>query len=256
MVGATHPYLSAEEPRLTVGNLPGLIETADEYRRALDGGWQATMDKIWLTKYNAVRLLDGIYATQGLWSRKPIQKIEDFKGLRIRVHNVETADLMTQLGAKPTAVSAAEMLPSLERGVLDGIFTSVDVAYGLNFAAVATHGSSWGFSNIAGFAVLMNANAWKKLDPKLQAAIRKEMSAIEHEQFANHAAESAKLIAALRASKLDYYEVPKAERAKLLDPKYVKPVYDAWFARTKKLGIDATPVIENIEKTLGKKLPY
>jgi TRAP-type C4-dicarboxylate transport system substrate-binding protein len=255
MIGAIHPYLSSEEPRLTVNHLPGLIDSATEYRKALESGWSETMDNIWLTKYNAVRLMDGMWAPQGLWSRKPIHKVEDFKGLRVRVHNNETANLMTELGAKPTPISASEMLPALERGVIDAIFTSIDVANGAKFGSVATNVSLWPFSSVGGFAVLMNQDAWKKLPPNLQASIRKEMSAMQEEHFAHYADETGKLIATWKASKINFYEVPAAEAKRIYDPRYSKPVYDAWIKRTQSLNVDGAGLLKKLKAALGKEIP-
>jgi TRAP-type C4-dicarboxylate transport system substrate-binding protein len=252
MAGVIHPYLSSEDPRLTLSHLPGLIDNSSEYQKVLSSSWGAEMDEIWLKKYNAVRLMDGIWAAQAVFSRKPIRKIEDFRGLKIRVHNTEAANLMTALGAKPTPVAANEMLPALERGVIDAIITSIDVAQGLRFGDVAKHVQMWSFSSRAGFAIVINANTWNKLPPAAQTAMRKEMADIQREHFAQYEADNAKIIAAWKADKVDYYEVPAAELKRLYDPKFVNPVYEAWIKRAESVDGKATAI--RAQTVLGKQV--
>lgn len=252
MAATIHPYLSSEAPMLTLSHLPGLIDTAPEYFYALHTFWGDVMADIWRDKYQSEQLLEGIWATQVVWSMKPIHKLEDFRGLKVRVHNSETANLMTQLGAKPTPIAAGEMLQGLERGVIDAIITSIDVAHGLGFGKVAKHAAVWHFSSRAGWAIVMNEATWQKLPADVQNAIRQEMTAIGKEFFEGYNQKNSRLVSAVQESGVKFHVVPQTELQRLYDAKYISPVYQAWLKRA---GTEGEALLKKAQAVLGKDLP-
>ncbi len=64
--------------------------------------------------------LTGPMFTQPLgWFKKPITKMEDFKGMKFRTNGL-AIDLFTAMGAAVNALPAGEIVPALDRGLLDG----------------------------------------------------------------------------------------------------------------------------------------
>jgi TRAP-type mannitol/chloroaromatic compound transport system substrate-binding protein len=73
-----------------------------------------------LTKLNLVGFLTGPMPCQPLgWFKRPIERPEDFKGLKYRTVGL-AADLMKEMGAAITILPGGEIVPALERGVIDG----------------------------------------------------------------------------------------------------------------------------------------
>ncbi len=73
-----------------------------------------------ITKLNLVGFLTGPMPCQPLgWFKRPIERPEDFKGLKYRTVGL-AADLMKELGAAITILPGGEIVPALERGVIDG----------------------------------------------------------------------------------------------------------------------------------------
>jgi TRAP-type mannitol/chloroaromatic compound transport system substrate-binding protein len=69
---------------------------------------------------NVVSFLTGPMPTQPLgWFKKPITKPEDFKGLKFRTNGL-AIDLFTSMGAAVNALPGGEIVPALDRGLLDG----------------------------------------------------------------------------------------------------------------------------------------
>ena len=61
----------------------------------------------------------GPMATQPLgWFKKPITKVDDLKGLKFRTVGI-SIDVFQGLGAAVNALSGAEIVPALDRGLLD-----------------------------------------------------------------------------------------------------------------------------------------
>jgi len=252
MSAVLNGYLSATEPRLGLQNLPGLIETLEDYRAVYEAFWGADMAEVWREEFNAEPLLDSVFCPQALISVEPIDSLEAFEGKKIRVHNTETARLVDALGAKPTSIPAAEVLPALDRKVIDGVFTASCWAFGQGFGTVAKHVTDWHVASIQGWTLLMNETAWQGLPANLQEAIRAEMAAIQAEEFEGYAAEAAAAAVAWEAAGVTYSDKPKSETAALFSEAYVAPVYQAWQERAEEVGLDGAAYIQRAREALPR----
>src|SRR5690606_37245149 len=69
---------------------------------------------------NVVSFLYGPMATQPFgWFKMPVTKTEDLKGLKFRTNGL-AIDLFTEMGAAVNALPGGEIVPALDRGLLDG----------------------------------------------------------------------------------------------------------------------------------------
>jgi len=82
--------------------------------------WKHPALKTELLKWNAVPLLPHANPPYVIMSNKPIRKVADFNGLRIRVGG-EFGSLLKQFGAVPAIVPAPSIYESLQRGVVDAV---------------------------------------------------------------------------------------------------------------------------------------
>ncbi len=96
-----------------------------------------------------------------LWLRKPIQKLDDFKGLKMR-SNVTYDRFMKNLGVTPVMVQPSEVYTALERGVVDG--------FGFPLIGARDFGWTQPIKNIVDhpfylvdLVILINLNTWNKL---------------------------------------------------------------------------------------------
>lgn len=252
MTAALHTYLAADEPRMGIFNLPGLIDNIVEYKFVCDAFWCEDTAQIWLEQYNAIVLAEGAWCTQQLFSKEPIRTLEDFKNKRLRVHNPQTAALMDALGAKPVALPVPEIMPALERGVIDGLFTSTCVGEALEFWRVAKYVQNWSLGSVNGWAILINKDEWAKIPPELQAAIQTEMDALEHEAFYDYYAFVQASMDRMKEHGVTFWVAPKEERDRVTAPEYVQAAYDSWYARAKETGTDGEAYIKRIREVLGK----
>jgi TRAP-type C4-dicarboxylate transport system substrate-binding protein len=251
---ALHSYLAAEEPRLGIFNLPGLIEGMDAYKKVGESFWFEDTHKIWKERYKAVVLTEGAWCAQRLFSKTPIRTIEDFKNKRLRVHNPQTAELMNALGAKPVPLALPEVMPSLERGVIDGLFTSACYGDGQEYWRVAKHVQDWGLGPITGWAVIINADTWSKIPADLQNKMKTAMLALQQEALGNYDSYVNASVNKMKSQPgVDHYTVPAAERQRMFDPKYVQPSYDAWLARAKQVGFDGKAYLDRVRAVTGAR---
>ena len=72
-------------------------------------------------------------------SKKPITKIEDFKGLKIRTFGTVAPKIFKAVGAIPVNIQFHEIYEGLQRGTVDAAFTSTAVAYAYKIQEVAKY---------------------------------------------------------------------------------------------------------------------
>ena len=61
---------------------------------------------------------------QNFWLNRPITRLDDLKGLKVRAWNPEQVEMMKLLGGSAVSITSAEVIPALERKVIDGAITS------------------------------------------------------------------------------------------------------------------------------------
>lgn len=252
MSAALHTYLAAEEPRMGIFNLPGLIDDVEEYQKVRDAFWAKDVAEIWLDKWNAIVLAEGAWCPTRLFSKTPIRTIEDFENKRVRVHNPQTAAMMVALGAKPTPVPVPEMMPALERGIIDAVFTSGCVGGALELWRVAPNVQDWRIGPITGWAILVNKEEWERLPADVREQMQTAMRGLEKDAFGQYNAFVQKALDNMKANGVDLWDAPEEERKKVNQPKYAKAAYDSWYERAKEVGFDGPAYIDKVRSALGK----
>ena len=252
MTMSVNPWLSGEAPVLNVGHLPGLIKSEEEYRKVMDAGLKEDFAKIWSDKYSGVMLATGVWEDQVILSNKEIRKAEDFKGLKVRVHNTEAAQLMNALGAKPTPVVYEEMATSLQRGIVDAVMTSCGTSHGFGFYTVAKYISVWKIGTAVGWSAVINKDAWAKLSPELQKAVAAEFKAIEDDHYKIHRKYSDEMIQKQVAKGMILIRASDEEIAKVFSPQNVEAVYEAFYKLAAERGYDGKAVVEKARKIVAQ----
>lgn len=86
------------------------------------GGGEALYNELLndIVRVNVVGFMTGPMPTQPLgWFKNPIERPEQLRGLKFRTVGLAT-DLMAELGAAVVSLPGGEIVPALERGVIDG----------------------------------------------------------------------------------------------------------------------------------------
>lgn len=252
MIGGVHPFLSGEEPRFTIGHLPGLIRNAAEYKKVLDTYMAEVITEAWAKRYNGTALAHGIWYEAPHFSNKPIAKLEDFKGLKVRSHNAEAAQMLTAVGAQPTQIAPGEMAGALQRGVIDALSTEYGSAVSLGMQDAAKYMQNWEFSVNLGWTVVMNTAVWDKLPADVKTQISTGMKAYQEERFAKYDANSEQKKAILLSKGMVLIDVPAAEQQKAFTDQNVQAIYAAWYDRAKTVGADGPAIVARVRQILGK----
>mgnify|MGYP006298720067 FL=1 len=106
------------------------------------------------------------------WSRKPINSLEDFKGLKFRTVGV-WGKCLERLGARVVSLAGGEVYPSLERGVIDAAeFATPAIDRKLGFEEICPYLKVPGIHEpCAPLETLVNESSWSKLDDGLKEKV-------------------------------------------------------------------------------------
>lgn len=252
MSAALHTYLAAEEPRMGIFNLPDLINDIGEYQQVRDAFWADDVAEIWLERWNAIVLAEGAWCYNYLFSKEPIHSLEDFDGKRLRVHNPQTAALMDALGARPTPTAVSEFIPALERGIIDGLFTSACVANAMEIWREAPHVQEWRLGPVTGWAILVNKDEWEALPDDLRDQMRAAMDGLEDVAFGEYEDYVQRAVAEMEAAGAQVWSAPEEERERILAPEYAEAAFESWYARAAEIGFDGPAYIQKVRDALGK----
>jgi TRAP-type transport system periplasmic protein len=104
-------------------------------------------------------------------TRKPVNKLEDMKGLKIRTFGPVTA-FISNLGAAPVAMPMGDSYDAISRGVVDGIYAPYEALYGYKLGEVVKYSiENYGSSYSGVQMVAMNKEKWNSLPPDIQKTI-------------------------------------------------------------------------------------
>jgi TRAP-type mannitol/chloroaromatic compound transport system substrate-binding protein len=144
------------------------------------GGGKELLDKLYKSiGANVVSFLSGPMPTQPLgWFKKPITKKEDLKGLKFRTNGL-AIDLFTAMGAAVNALPAGEIVPALDRGLLDGAeFNNASSDRVLGFPDVSKTCMLQSFHQSSEtFEISFNKNKYDALPPRMKAVIANAVEA-------------------------------------------------------------------------------
>jgi TRAP-type mannitol/chloroaromatic compound transport system substrate-binding protein len=106
------------------------------------------------------------------WFKKPITKIEDLKGMKFRTVGL-SVDVYTAMGCAVNALPGAEIVPALDRGLLDGAeFNNASSDRLLGFPDVSKVCMLQSYhQNAEQFEILFNKTKYDALPDKLKAII-------------------------------------------------------------------------------------
>ena len=144
------------------------------------GGGKQLLDKLYKSiNANVVSFPYGPMTTQPLgWFKKPVTKADDFKGLKFRTVGI-SIDVFTGLGAAVNALPGGDIVPAMDRGLLDAAeFNNATSDRILGFADVSKVCMLQSYhQNAEQFEIMFNKQKFDALPDKLKAVIANAVDA-------------------------------------------------------------------------------
>jgi TRAP-type mannitol/chloroaromatic compound transport system substrate-binding protein len=154
---------------------PGAQSPIEQIIWYYHGGGKQLMDEIFEKRYH-VHPLPMIAITTEIWlySNKKINTLKDLTGLKMRAAGVR-GEVLTRMGASVVVLPGSEMVPAMERGVIDAMeYSSINCTYPLGFCDVTKYlymhpSKSTSPMNLWG----VNLDLWNELPKDIQEAIER-----------------------------------------------------------------------------------
>ena len=168
--------LGNDNPVYKADNIPFLASDFDAAKKLWDASRPAiekSLDKEGLKLLYAVP-----WPPQGFYTKKPINKVEDLKGLKMRSYSPTTSRLAVLLGATPTTVQTPEIPQAFSTGIIDAMVTSPSTgvsSQAWDFVSNYTDTQAWIPKNM----VIVNGKAFKRLSKDDQKAVMDAAAAAE-----------------------------------------------------------------------------
>jgi tripartite ATP-independent transporter DctP family solute receptor len=223
-------------PDLGVFDLPFLFANEREADQILDGDF----GKYIADKLPGVGLVNLAYWENGFRnltnSRRPVARLEDFQGLRVRVmQNNIFLDTFRTVGTNAIPMAFQEVFPALETRAIDGQenpFVTIDTSKlheVQRFLSVTRHAYT-------PFLVLYSKQLWDRLSAQEQQVLTACAIEGRDEQRKVSRALSDTSLANLRRNNMQVNEIAPAEMARMREA--VKPVYERSAATIGKETVD------------------
>lgn len=188
-----------------------------------------------------------------LASKKPVGKLEDLKGLKVRATGF-CSKVVESLGGSPVSMSQGETYEALQKGVVDATFCPIETLKGWKQGEViqyVTDSKCIGYTTA--FFVAMNKRAWGALSPEQQQAV----AAVSAEWVDKHGKAwneaDADGVAYMAELKREILPLSVAEQA--LWSEKVAPLLQDYVARTAQKGLPGAAFLEELKAAVGEAAP-
>ncbi len=179
-----------------------------------------------------------------LMTSKPVKSLKDLKGMEIRVAGT-SVDVLKNMGGSPVAMPQSDTPEALQKGVVKGNFSSMEVLKDFNYAAYTPYVTILNLQ-VVSFAVIMNKDKWNSMPNDVKKVfddMRREQALWTGTYVDDHVKE------ALDWSKQKYkdfqvFELPKTDTAEI--PKMMKPIIDGYVKKVTAAGLPGDQIIKDV----------
>jgi C4-dicarboxylate-binding protein DctP len=155
-------------------DLPYIFPSTEALRRVTDG----PVGRDLLKKLEPKGILGLAYWDNGfsiITSNKPIRKLEDLKGVKMRIQSSKVLEATYRhIGALPQIMAFSEVYQALQTGVVDAVETTPSNSYTQKFYEVQKYLTVSDHTYI-GYAVVVNKKFWEGLPADIRAALDSAM---------------------------------------------------------------------------------
>ena len=230
-------YTPGRFKKSEVFELPFLTGSAEQGSRA----FQTYVEENAADEFKDVKLIAVHTHGPGLFhTKKPIAKLEDLKGMKVRGGSRIINTMLTKLGAIPVGMPVPAVTEALSKGVIDGATVPWEVTPAVKIAEMVKNHTS--FSGPQGlytqtFALSMNKAAYDKLPADLKKVIDNN-SGIETAALFGRAMDDADQVGLAIAQKAGNHIVKLDEAETQRWRAAAAEVETGWVADMKGKGID------------------
>jgi TRAP-type transport system periplasmic protein len=167
-------FLKGRAPLTEVLDLPLGVKSSVMANRLANAYYQAFKPKELDDTHILILKVPG---PQILHTKKPIRKLEDVKGLKIRVTGGVGVSVVQALGAIPISMPIGDTYDALQKGAVDGLITPVEALVTFKFGDVVTHTLNTSVFSVNGY-LTFNKTKWNSLPSDIRTIIEASIPAL------------------------------------------------------------------------------
>jgi TRAP-type C4-dicarboxylate transport system substrate-binding protein len=184
-----------------------------------------------------------------IMSKRPVRTLDDLKGLNLRASG-GAAKILGTWGANYVGMPMSETPEAIQKGVVEGLFSSVEVMKDFEYAALCRYVTMTD-TVIYPFSVVMNKQTWESLPADVQQVIndlREEQAIWTAEYMEQHVKE------AIEWSKekhhIEVINLDTSEKARF--DELLKAIVDQWIIDESVKGLPADQIVKDIKSMVAK----
>ena len=220
-------------PAMEVFDVPFVFPSYEKIDQAIDGGMGRTLADELAKKHVKVVYWADYGFVQFANNKKPIQKPQDFEGLKIRGYSEIASETIKALGASPVTMGSAEVYMAMQRGTIDGQSSGTSAMRDRKIHEVAKYLTVTNHASPE-FILAMNDRSFAKMSKEQQDAFMEAAKEVQEETRKNAKAMDEKGLADLKAKGMEIYVVPEDEL--IAWRKATKSVWDTFLKHTGSIG--------------------
>lgn len=182
-------------------------------------------------------------------TNKPVKSLKDIRGMEVRVAGTG-AEVVKRLGGIPIGMPQSETAEALQKGVVKGVVSSMEILKDFNFAAYCPYATDTKLFVVT-FAVVMNKDKWNSLPADVKNVIdtlRREQAEWAGKYVDDHVQES--LSWSKQKYNLQLFQLSPADRSEAT--KLTRPMMDEYVKRVTALGVPGQQVVNDVVKLKEK----
>jgi TRAP-type C4-dicarboxylate transport system substrate-binding protein len=188
-------------------------------------------------------------APSNIMGKTPVRNLDDLKGKNLRASG-GAAQILKIWGANQIGMPMSATPEALQKGVVQGLFSSLEVLKDFNFAEDCKY-VTMTQTVVYPFAVVMNLDKWKSMPDN----VKKVMNDLVREQsewtgvyMDNHVKKAVQW----SKKKQGVEFITLSEKEHLKWNSQLSPVVDSWVAKAQTKGIDGKNAVSIIEELIKK----
>jgi len=232
-------YVSDQLPLSTVATVPGTYSSTEEGAREY---WQLTQDFLYeeeLSDHNVTPLHVSMLPPYQLATNNQVDSLSDMEGLSIRSGGGGMSRTIEELGATPVEMSGADVISSMESGVIDSVIFTVpslpayDMQTYLDYCTNNVHLAGW-----SAFTLIRD-EALEQLNTATQDVFNTVSEGFSAEVGARIDEEAGQVREEI-SGEMEFYET-EADSAM---NQAIQPVYDHWSSNLDERGLPGSEVLD------------
>ncbi|NCA88334.1 MAG: TRAP transporter substrate-binding protein [Gammaproteobacteria bacterium] len=184
-----------------------------------------------------------------LMTKSPVKSLQELKGMELRVAGT-SAEILKLLGGTPVAMPQSETPEALQKGVVKGIVSSLEILQDFKFAAYTPNVTLVDLP-VVSFAVVMNKAKWEALPADVQQVMNdlvREQAEWTGAYVDAHAAEA--LAWSEKEYQLQQFRLPPTEQERIAT--LLAPLTNVYIRKVSAQGLDGEQIVQDVQALKAK----